>query len=552
MRRFFSLFALAAPTLLAQFSDFAVTDDGRLFFTTPLSTGDEDMRTKVYRVDSSGVSLYATGGEPAVYGPIFIGPNAITPLTSGDGSIHGYARNYPNCNPRCSAFVLPRTTFTLNGVEGFSSFGYDFLQVSRNARFLLGQTSDWRVRRIELPSRDTYEFPQYLVTAGRRVIANSGAVLLRTGDDDSPLLYAPYGEQPRTIPGTVAARSATLSPKGDWVTYFRRNPSSSDLMLTDPQGSSHRLLASAPAEDALQPSFANDGTLLYLNSSGQPMLLAPGAAEPRPLITLDGPAKAAILSGNGQIAWFTTDNGRLIRVRTGDLGIDEFIPPTPDIGTPTFSAAPGSVICVFGSGLSERARFSLAGQFLPYSELSPRRAAVQIPWEFPVPQDAQFLRIETDGHPFHQVAIFYPLAQPAVNFERGSAPGDLTLQAAHQDFRGVISSSDPARPGETIHVFARNLGPVDQPVATGQPSPTSPPARITTPLTCTLSATGEVNPSPRIEPLVVPFAGLSGGAVGIYQIDVTIPADWNSNEALLRCAIDFRADAERIAIAALP
>ncbi|MEP7365892.1 MAG: hypothetical protein ABI972_21770 [Acidobacteriota bacterium] len=546
------LFAFAAATASAQFADFAVTDDGRLFFTTPLSTGAEDMRTKVYRVDSSGVSLYATGGEPALYGPNAIGPNAVAPFTSGDGSITGYGRNSPDCNPRCSAFALPRTFFTIDGLDGFANVPYNTLQISRNARFLLGSTSDYQLRRIELPSGNTYVFPPNLVPIGRFGISNSGAALMRDARDDSPLLYAPYGEQPRVIPGTDAVRTGFLSPNGDRIVYLRSNGLGFDLILTDPQGSAHRVLATAPAESLFQPSFANDGTLLFLDASGQPMVLAAAAAEPRLLLTLDGGAKAAILSGNGQIAWFTTANGRLIRVRTTDLGIDEFIPETLDLdaGRP-YTAAPGSVIRLFGSGLPERTRFTLDGTPLPLSEPTGQRAAVQVPWEFPATPGERTLLIENPGSPFHLAARFLPVLEPTVTFERGNTRFDTVLQAAHQDFRSVVSASDLARPGETIHVFARNLGPVDQPVATGQRSPASPPARIVTPLTCTLQATGVGNPSTRIDPLVIPFAGLSGGSVGIYQIDVTIPADWSSTEALLRCGFDFRADIDRIFIAAL-
>ncbi len=550
---------LFLPALQAQFSEFAVTDDGRLYFTTPLSTGPEDMRGKVYRVDSNGVSLYATGGEPAFHGPNFIGPNAVAPFTSGDGSLTGYGRNSPDCNPRCSPFALPRTFFTIHGLDGFVNVPYNTLQISRNARFLLGSTADYRLRRIELPSRNTYEFPQYLVPVGRFGIANSGAVLLRDGRDDSPLLYAPFGEEPRAIPGTAAVRTGILSPNGDRVVYLRPNGSRFDLVLTDPQGSSHRVLATAPTESLFQPSFANDGTLLFLatsgqplNSPGQPQILAPAAAEPRPLLPLDAGAQTAILSGHGQIAWFTTATGSLLRVRTADLGIDEFIPASPSLDAALpYSAAPGSVIRLFGTGLSARTRFTLDGLPLPASEFTGQRAAVQLPWEFPATPGERTLLIENPGTPFHLAARFFPILEPTVTFERGNTPFDVILQAAHQDFRGLVTTADPARPGETIHVFVRNLGPVDQPVATGQPSPIAPPARALAPIICTLQEIGST--TPRTDPLAIPFAGLSGGSIGIYQIDVTIPAHWTTSSAFLRCAIDVpglpRSDLDRIHIA---
>ncbi|MEP7367912.1 MAG: hypothetical protein ABI972_32010, partial [Acidobacteriota bacterium] len=83
------LLTLAASTLFpralcAQFSEFAVTDDGRLYFTTALRAGSEDSRPKVYRVTGEGLSLYANGGD---YSNAISGPTAGQPLVSGDGSI---------------------------------------------------------------------------------------------------------------------------------------------------------------------------------------------------------------------------------------------------------------------------------------------------------------------------------------------------------------------------------------------------------------------------------------------------------------------------------
>lgn len=85
-----------------------------------------------------------------------------------------------------------------------------------------------------------------------------------------------------------------------------------------------------------------------------------------------------------------------------------------------------------------------------------------------------------------------------------------------------------AQAGETIHVFARNLGPVDCPVATGETSPADPPARIITPLACYLREVDQrtYQRRERIEGLAIPFAGLTAGSVGGYHIDITIPAEW--------------------------
>jgi hypothetical protein len=59
--------------------------------------------------------------------------------------------------------------------------------------------------------------------------------------------------------------------------------------------------------------------------------------------------------------------------------------------------------------------------------------------------------------------------------------------AGHEDFRGQVTKRI-RRPGETIHVFARNMGPVDRPVRTGEKAPIDPVARHD--MACYLHATG--------------------------------------------------------------
>src|SRR5262245_14194228 len=125
----FAASTLFLSTLLAQFSDFAVTDDGRLYFASSLNTAAGDARYKIYRFTGDGLSLFATGGgtEPEPFGP-----SVFQPLTSGNGSITGYMLNYPCRTGSCGLSGIPRSLFQLQGVElTGTSFHYS-LQISRN------------------------------------------------------------------------------------------------------------------------------------------------------------------------------------------------------------------------------------------------------------------------------------------------------------------------------------------------------------------------------------------------------------------------------------
>jgi uncharacterized protein (TIGR03437 family) len=78
----------------------------------------------------------------------------------------------------------------------------------------------------------------------------------------------------------------------------------------------------------------------------------------------------------------------------------------------------------------------------------------------------------------------------------------------------LISSSNPATAGQVVVIYATGLGPVDRAIALGAPAPGDPPARVTTPLQVTIGG----------QTANVQFAGLTPGLVGLYQVNVVIPA----------------------------
>lgn len=149
-------------------------------------------------------------------------------------------------------------------------------------------------------------------------------------------------------------------------------------------------------------------------------------------------------------------------------------------------------------------------------------------------------------NPFELVLPFQVHGQASVAFERLGRSGSLldnrgVLQMAHQDFRGLVTVDDPAEPGETVHLFAVNLGPVDRPVSTGDAGPSGPPARVLAPVECAFN----VQDPRRVE---LPFVGLAGGAVGLYQIDLTVPDDWPEGVTFVRCSIGSFFDQANFAV----
>lgn len=535
MRCLFAL-VLVASSLPAQYFDLAVTDDGRLYFSTPLSIGAENARLKVYRLTGAGLELFASGTPDD--NPF--GSTAGAPLVSGDGSITGWALALPCSGGSCGLSGLPRVFYQLQGA-GFDTLTANVLQISRNGRFLLASTSDVRVRLIELPSQRATDLGQGIGLAGVQSIADTGAALMLDPMSTGRLLYRTPDADSHPIPGSEGVRSGILSPTGDRIVYERGRDGRLELVLTDPQGSAHDVLASAPSDLAApwpilrfgyQPRFANDGTLLFIDPEGQPAIMPPGA-EPRRLTNVDTGVERAILSGDGRLAWLASYSGQWLRVRVLDGAVEEVVPPTPYVAAGASFASPGSVVRFTGSGLDESTRFRVDDVALPIAALGPQLAYVQIPWEYTVTAQARPLTVQSPKSPFRRQFSFTPIPRPTITFERDG----VNPLAAHQDFHGLLGPTDPAVAGETIHVFARNMGPVDRPVATGERSP-DPPARVTTPLACYLFEVAQDGTQSRPQGLVVPFAGLSAGMVGVYHIDVTIPADWRSNRGLLQCQLD--------------
>ena len=86
----------------------------------------------------------------------------------------------------------------------------------------------------------------------------------------------------------------------------------------------------------------------------------------------------------------------------------------------------------------------------------------------------------------------------------------------------LISSTNPASPGQVVVIYATGLGPVNQTIALGAPAPGNPPATVTTPVQVTV---GGLNAT-------VQFAGLTPGLVGLYQVNAVVPAGVTSGSAV--------------------
>jgi uncharacterized protein (TIGR03437 family) len=78
----------------------------------------------------------------------------------------------------------------------------------------------------------------------------------------------------------------------------------------------------------------------------------------------------------------------------------------------------------------------------------------------------------------------------------------------------IVTTGNRVPRGQTVQLYVNGLGPVDQAIVTGDPTPASPQIQTTATPAVTV---GGVQAT-------VGFHGLVPGAIGLYRLDVTVPA----------------------------
>jgi uncharacterized protein (TIGR03437 family) len=187
--------------------------------------------------------------------------------------------------------------------------------------------------------------------------------------------------------------------------------------------------------------------------------------------------------------------------------------------------APGGIIAIYGNLLADdaisapdiplpttmgNAQVIIAGQAVPLLYVSPAQINALVPFGLNTNTPYQLL-IQRDLTLSSPVPINIADAQPGlfagggnaiVADSRGTAPAFL------------VTPSAPAQAGDVLVFYVAGLGVTNPPVADGVASPSSPPAQTQAQVTVSI---GGQNAN-------VIFAGLTPTLVGLYQVNVTMPA----------------------------
>jgi uncharacterized protein (TIGR03437 family) len=198
------------------------------------------------------------------------------------------------------------------------------------------------------------------------------------------------------------------------------------------------------------------------------------------------------------------------------------IPPNGVVDAASFvpgrGVAPGSWIAIFGSNLALQTQTNVAQNFpvslgpvsvsfdtatasLPghLSFVTPGQVNVQVPWELQG-QSSAFIKdtVQDSAGNLYTLPI---------------APYSPGIFAITDENGNVVNAANPAIQGHNITIYCNGLGPVSNQPSSGDPAPSNPLARtIATP---TVSIGGMNAPDL--------FSGLTPTAVGLYQINTTVP-----------------------------
>ncbi len=218
--------------------------------------------------------------------------------------------------------------------------------------------------------------------------------------------------------------------------------------------------------------------------------------------------------------------GLIIGVRAPDFnGNGVYLNPTGIVNAAssapfTSGIARGELITLYGGNLAgdtniaqslpfpttlSGVQVTINDRFAPIYFVSPSQVSVIVPYD----TELSFAKIVVNNNGFmsNSVTLFVNPASPGIF---SVPPGGVGSAAVlHADY-SLVSTSNPARKGETVQVFLTGLGDVNPPVPAGNPGQ----------LTSTTTAFDVFVDD---KPATITYSGLAPGLAGLYQMNIVIP-----------------------------
>ncbi len=202
--------------------------------------------------------------------------------------------------------------------------------------------------------------------------------------------------------------------------------------------------------------------------------------------------------------------------------------------------SPGSIVTLYGSNLGPSLIVAESGALpftlgdttvvvggipVPLYFVSPGQLSFQMPWTASSNGNFQ-LTVGQHGQVSTGISVRTTPFAPGLfaTNQAGTGQGAIRINGVVSIAApvGAFPDSRPAKRGEIIQLYGTGLGTVANRPSTGFPASTTVLSRTLTDPTATLGG----NPAP------VQFSGLAPGSVGLYQVNVTIPADAVTGDAV--------------------
>jgi uncharacterized protein (TIGR03437 family) len=202
---------------------------------------------------------------------------------------------------------------------------------------------------------------------------------------------------------------------------------------------------------------------------------------------------------------------------------------------PNNQIASGQIISVFGgnflaagradsSGLplatqlgSSNTSVTVCGRTVPLFSVFPGQINAQVPWECP-PTGPSQLTVTANGQSSAAQTVTLVAASPGIFWLSAADTGNGAI--LHAD-NSLVNPARPARGGETVVVYCTGLGATIPSFATGSPAA----AGNATANSVTALIGGKT--------ASVVFSGLTAGFVGLYQVNVVVPAGLSGSQPIL-------------------
>ena len=224
-----------------------------------------------------------------------------------------------------------------------------------------------------------------------------------------------------------------------------------------------------------------------------------GVADAAAGVTKLVPGSYAAIYGTG-LSNFSDSNGTVVSLNTT---------PTAVASDPVIAngaVLPLQIDYVTVSFDVPSAGISVAGH---PTYVSPGQVNVQVPWELQGQSSVQ-IKVTIDGDlPGNVITAPLTPASPAFFMNSGTV-----IDALDSNYK-LIGTSNPAKRGQTIFLYANGLGPVSNQPASGDPAGSTPLSTIpNSSVTVTIGG----------QQASVSFVGLTPSLPGLFQLNVTVPS----------------------------